>query len=503
MTTSWPSPALPGSNPDPSIVLVDGLYYLVTSSFEYLPGLPIYRSADLVTWDQIGNVATRAEQVWFDDVHTPGGVWAPTIRHYDGLFHVIVSVFLGGRGCVVFTAAEAAGPWSDGIVIDAVDGIDPDLAWDDEGTAYVSYASFGRGILQVRVDLETGRALEEPRLLWAGTGLLGTEGPHLYHRGGSWLLVVAEGGTDRGHAVSVARGPSPMGPFESCPNNPVLSARSTAYPVQNLGHADLVEAPDGGTAMVLLGVRPIDAALGFSPLGRETFVTRVSWVDGWPMPEVPASGPGAAAERFRADLTDGSVLDAPGWLAVRRTPRSVAQIDDGALVIDGDARITDSCPAFLGRRQRHHDSVFVALVDASKGTGGVAARLREDHTIAIEASDNGERTLVTAHAILAGLEQTWTAELPSGPARLSIETEILPVDLRRGLIGGEVIRLVARATDAPLVLAELDGRYWSYETAKAFTGRIVGVYAETGRVRFLEIGYDGLAGTAAPDATLS
>lgn len=503
MIASLPNPALPGFNPDPSVVLVDGVYWAVTSSFEYLPGLPLYRSTDLVSWEHVGNVATRPEQVGVDAVPTPGGVWAPTIRHHAGRFHVIVTVFLGGRGCVVFTADHPTAPWSDGTVIEAVDGIDPDLAWDDDGTAVVSWASFGRGISQVRVDLATGRALDEPRVIWEGTGLLGTEGPHLYRRDGLWYLVVAEGGTDRGHAVSVARGPSPSGPFESCPHNPVLSARSTAHPVQNLGHADLVDAPDGGTAMVLLGVRPLDAALGFSPLGRETFVTRVEWVDGWPRPELPQLAEATAAEQYRADLSDGRLLDDPAWIAVRRTPRSVATAEHGVVVIEADARLTDPRPAFIGRRQRHHRSTFFALVDARAGTGGVSVRLREDHLVAVEATDDGRSTTVTARAVLATVAQSWSAELPSGPVRLAIETVTLPVDLHRGQLGGEAIRLLAAAAERSVLLAELDGRYWSYETAKGFTGRVVGVHAEQGTVRFLEIGYDGLASDAPPDATLA
>ena len=255
-----PNPLLPGFNPDPSIVLVNGVYYLITSTFEYLPGIPVYRSTDLVEWTHVGNVATRPEQIGVERVPTPGGVFAPTIRYRDGVFYVIVSVMLGGRGCVVFTATHPAGPWSDGVEIPAVDGIDPDLAWDDDGTAYVTFAALGRGILQLTVDLETGRALEEPRRMWSGTGLYAPEGPHLYRRGEHWYLLIAEGGTDRGHAVSVARGDSPRGPFLGDPANPVLSARSTGSPVQNLGHADLFATPDGGGALVLLGVRPLGLA---------------------------------------------------------------------------------------------------------------------------------------------------------------------------------------------------------------------------------------------------
>ena len=110
-----PNPLVPGFNPDPSVVLVDGTYYLATSTFEYLPGLPIYRSTDLVEWTHIGNVATRPEQVAVEDVPTGGGVWAPTIRHHDGVFYLIVTIAMSARGCVVFTATDPAGPWSDGI----------------------------------------------------------------------------------------------------------------------------------------------------------------------------------------------------------------------------------------------------------------------------------------------------------------------------------------------------------------------------------------------------
>jgi xylan 1,4-beta-xylosidase len=303
---TFPNPLLPGFNPDPSVVLADGVYYLVTSTFEYLPGIPVYRSTDLITWTHIGNVATRPGQVELDDVATGGGVWAPTIRHRKGVFYVIVTIAMSPRGCVVFTAADPAGPWSDGITIDGVGGIDPDLAWDDDGTAYVTFSGLHTngeqigqhlGIQQVRVDLAAGKALEAPRTLWSGTGLKFPEAPHLYRRGDYWYLLIAEGGTERGHSVSVARGPSPEGPFEGHPANPVLSASGTSRPIQNTGHADLVATPDGGTALVLLGMRPLGGTQSFSPLGRETFSTPVSWAGGWPQPEPVLLAPRDGVDR--------------------------------------------------------------------------------------------------------------------------------------------------------------------------------------------------------------
>ena len=331
----WPNPLVPGFNPDPSVVLVDGTYYLATSTFEYLPGLPIYRSTDLVEWTHIGNVATRPEQVAVEDVPTGGGVWAPTIRHHDGVFYLIVTIAMSARGCVVFTATDPAGPWSDGTTIDGVGGIDPDLAWDDEGNAYVTYSglvTFGEdlgkhlGIQQVRVDLEAGKAMEEPRSLWSGTGLKFPEAPHVYQRGDHWYLMIAEGGTERGHGVSFARGPSIEGPFESHPDNPLLSARSTSRPIQNTGHADLVDTPDGGSALIMLGMRPLGMTQSFSPLGRETFITDVAWADGWPEPEPVLLAPRTEVEVEEFDFADTSALDDPGWLAVRTLPAEVASL---------------------------------------------------------------------------------------------------------------------------------------------------------------------------------
>ena len=479
---TFPNPLIPGFSPDPSVVLADGVYYLVTSTFEYLPGIPVYRSTDLVTWTHIGNVATRPEQAGVDDVATGGGVWAPTIRYRDGVFYVIVTIAMSPRGCVVFTATDPAGPWSDGITIDGVDGIDPDLAWDDDGTAYVTFSGLytsgeqmGQhlGIQQVRVDLAAGKALETPRSLWSGTGLKFPEAPHLYRRGDYWYLLIAEGGTERGHSVSVARGPSPEGPFEGHPANPVLSARSTSRPIQNTGHADLVATPDGGTALVLLGVRPLGLTQSFSPLGRETFITPVSWADGWPQPEPVRLAPRDAVDEEVFDFADPSALEEPGWLAVRTTPESVASVRDGRLAITGHAGLDDPHPQFVGRRQRHLTATVSTTVDASSGTGGLAARYDEEHWICLEARG----TVVTARAQVAGLAQSWQATVPAGDVELRMEMTLPSAGFDFAAMGGDRIRLLAAGT----LVAELDGRYWTAETCASFTGRVIGLYASRAR----------------------
>lgn len=484
-------PLLPGFNPDPSIVRVGGFFYLVTSSFEYLPGLPVYRSADLREWVHIGNVLTRPEQADLRTTPTPGGVWAPTIRHRDGQFYVIVSLMFGGQGCLVFTAHNPEGPWSDGTPIPAVDGYDPDLVWDDDGTALVTYARLGRGVFQVAVNLGDGTPLDEPRELWSGTGLYAAEGPHIYRRGGWWYLLVAEGGTERGHAISVARSRSASGPFIGHESNPVLTHRSTGHPVQNVGHADMVDLSDGTSLWVVLGVRPVGFTRAFSPLGRETFAAKVEWEDGWPQPFfLPLDPVDDAALEVIDFAADGATLDA-GWMSDRRLPSTVGRIDQkwGAFVLTGEG--TDlSVPGtpMLVRRVTSHSCAIALRIDATRGVGGLVIRNSEVHWIAIEVDCTADTTVVTARAALAGFERSWSATVPGKDLVLHAQF-LVPqrhaIGVGAPAVGGDRITLSVSTEIDNIALVELDGRYWCFETTESFTGRVVGAYAREGEVALI------------------
>ncbi|MFE4836370.1 glycoside hydrolase family 43 protein [Arthrobacter sp. NPDC056691] len=457
------NPAIAGFNPDPSVVLADGLYYLATSTFEYLPGIALYSSTDLTSWIPIGHVITRAEQADLSMVRTPGGVWAPTIRHHDGTFFVIVSIMFGSRGCVVYSADSPTGPWSKGVEIPAVDGYDPDLAWDDEGVAHVTFAKMGAGIQQLTVDLTTGRALEAARPMWSGTGLHAPESPHLYKHGEYWYLLIAEGGTERGHAVSIARGSSARGPFVADTANPILSARSTDCPIQNTGHADLASTPDGGIALVLLGVRPLGFTRSFSPLGRETFITDAKWVDGWIRPSLPVLHPPASADTEHFDLSDPEALHDPGWIGARRHPRDIiaTPVTGRSLVLTGDgSTLKDPSPTFVGRRQVNLNATVSTRVNASAGRGGLAARHSEAHWFAVEAEGNGTKTRLTARAALAGIDTEWHGELDGNDIELRIESSSPgadPAAMAALVVGGDRIRLLASNGHDEIQLAELDG----------------------------------------------
>ncbi|CAM5277697.1 glycoside hydrolase family 43 protein [Streptomyces atroolivaceus] len=491
MSTELFNPLVPGFNPDPSVVRVGEDYYLVTSSFEYLPGLPVYHSTDFESWEQIGNVATRAEQLEIYDVPTPFGVFAPTIRHHDGLFHVIVTV-VGGRGCLIFTAADPAGEWSDGTVIEGLQGIDPDLAWDEHGNAYVTYCGSSEAngetrpsILQVQVDVASGTVLEGPRPLWSGTGLKNPEAPHLYQRGGFWYLLIAEGGTERGHAVSIARSTSPEGPFEGSPSNPFLSARSTDRPIQNTGHGDIVELPDGSTGMVLLGMRPVGLMPAFSPLGRETFATRLEWVDGWPVAEPVTPNARQETIEFHDAFTAESFDN--GWVAVRRTPSEVASVKNGDLVLVADGEgLDDPHPTFLGRRQTGLTAKVSVETDVSRGTGGLSLRFDEHHHYDLEARSTPQGVRLLARARLAGIQQEWHADLPAGPIILHVTA--MP-NAGQGSLAEPVEHVTFTAApvgdeSAAVTVAVIDGRYLSAEAVLSFTGRVLGLYCTEGAVTF-------------------
>lgn len=494
------NPILPGFNPDPSVVRVNDVYYAVTSTFEYLPGLPVYRSTDLTNWEQIGNVATRPEQVEIGLAPTNTGVYAPTIRFRDGVFYVIVTIVASPRGCVLFTTTDPAGTWDDGRTVEGVHGIDPDLAWDESGNAYVTYSTGAGGIQQVRVDLDDCRALEPPRDLWSGTGLQFPESPHVFAHEDHWYLLLAEGGTEAGHAVSLARGPSIEGPFESDPQNPILTAAGTGRAVQCTGHSDLVQLPNGAWGLILLGVRPIGPAGSFVPLGRETFITGATWVDGWLRvdPVMPNTPLHAEVEDF--SFHDAGSLSDPGWLAVRTSPEEIASVVAGRLVLHGDGTALHADhPRFIGRRQRRHFTDVVAEIDVSSGAGGLALRSDERHHVLLEARSADGHVVVTATAVLNGIQQTWTARLPAGVVRLRMQTRLSPAGFGGFRTGGDLISLTAAVGDAVVQLCELDGRYWTSDTCALFTGRVVGMFAREGAVHFLNFRQTGSDTRLPPD----
>ncbi len=363
-TQGFTNPIIPGFHPDPSICRVDENYYLVTSSFEFFPGIPIYQSKDLINWKQIGHCLTRNSQIDLSKTGVWGGVWAPTIRYNNGIFYMITTNVTNGGNFYV-TATNPEGPWSEPIFIDR-EMFDPSLFFDADGKVY--YTRRGqKGIVQSEINIKTGKLKEPLKIICNGYLSPDTEGPHLYKIDNWYYLMTAEGGTRALHMVNIGRSKSPWGPFEKYPDNPLLSQHYNYGTIRSTGHGDLVQAHDGTWWMVFLATRHYNYdAMSF--LGRETFLAPVKWVDGWPTidqsvvnnlfvssPILPIQTMASYSNR---DEFNESQLQ-PQWNFLRNPSVESwsLQKDTGKLSLFGNSfNLSDiASPAFIGRRQEHID----------------------------------------------------------------------------------------------------------------------------------------------------
>lgn len=279
------NPIIPGYSPDPSICRVGEDFYLVNSTFEFFPGVPIYHSKNLVNWELINYCLTRPSQLYLEGCRNSGGIYAPTIRYQDGMFYMITTNVTDKGNFVVHTK-DIYGNWSEPAWIDQ-GGIDPSLFWDEDGICY--YCSTGvldgvRGIVAFRIDPISGEILSEKHLISQGCGGQCAEGPHIYKRNGWYYLMLAEGGTEYGHRETIQRAKEVFGPYQPAPLNPILTHMEyKKSEIHATGHADLVEDQNGRTWAVFLGIRKFGHPL-LHNLGRETFLAPVTWdKEGWPI----------------------------------------------------------------------------------------------------------------------------------------------------------------------------------------------------------------------------
>lgn len=293
------NPILKGFYPDPSICKVEGSYYLINSTFAYFPGIPIFKSDDLVNWEQIGNVLDRPEQLNLDGLEVSQGIFAPAIRYANGVYY-ITCTNVGGKNNFVVTTTDPSGPWSDPAWIPEVEGIDPSLFFDDDNRSYIVYNSDApdkkplynghRTIKLVEFDVKKLKVIGEPMILInGGTDInkkpVWIEGPHIYKKNGYYYLMAAEGGTAEDHSEVVFRSRSVTGPYESYVQNPILTQRQLPEDRENAvtstGHADIFEDGNGDWWGVFLGCRPYKG--NHFNTGRETFMAPVIWKDDWPV----------------------------------------------------------------------------------------------------------------------------------------------------------------------------------------------------------------------------
>jgi len=327
------NPILRGFNPDPSIMRVGDDYYIATSTFEWYPGVQIHHSKDLVHWRLLTRPLRRASQLDMRGDPDSCGVWAPCLTYADGLFYLIYTdVKRYGRASgggtanaslrdfhnYLVTAERVDGDWSEPVYLNS-SGFDPSLFHDDDGRKYLLNMLWDHrpgqnrfaGIVFQEFSAREQKLIGPRRLIFRGTAIGFTEGPHLYKRGGYYHLLVAEGGTFWGHAVTMARSRNIDGPYEVHPDTYVLTARDRPDCVlQRAGHASLVDTQDGATYMAYLCGRPLPGR-GRCVLGRETALQKMAWSpDGWlrsadgqGAPQVNVPAPKLASQPFAAPLS--------------------------------------------------------------------------------------------------------------------------------------------------------------------------------------------------------
>lgn len=386
------NPIVPGYNPDPSICRAGDTFYLVNSTFEFFPGVPVRASKNLVNWDLIGHVLDRESQLPLTGCNPSGGIFAPTIRYHDGMYYMITTNVNrmwgeGKAGNFIVHAKDPAGPWSEPAWIDQM-GIDPSIFFDDDGSCWYTgtgQAENGQGIVFFKLDPMTGEILSDKKIISTGSGGKCPEGPHMYKKDGWYYLMIAEGGTEFGHMETIARSKNIDGPYQFRPEGPLLTARNTnGHAIQCTGHADIVDDENGNWWVVCLGTRPIGPMAHH--LGRETFLAPITWKDGWPymdhegIMQLEDDAPLPCPETVKPVCDDIhcdfiSMTAFPKDFTWLRNPVMENYQLNGKLILTGtDQRLStpNTTPTFAGVRQTQFTTESTAVLSANIPEGCTA-----------------------------------------------------------------------------------------------------------------------------------
>lgn len=367
------NPVLTGFHPDPSMICVDGTFYIANSTFEYFPGVSISASKDLANWETIEAPLNTKEMLDMTGNPKSAGIWAPCLSYRDGYFYLVftnVRTWSDGpfkdTPNFIVKAASIEGPWSKPIFINC-SGFDPSLFHDEDGRKYIvnmewdyrkkDHAQF-TGILLTEIDPSSLKPISKPVKIFKGSERGLVEGPHLYKVDGWYYLITAEGGTSYEHAVTVARSKSIAGPYELHPNTHLVSSKDApeAY-IKKAGHGSICMSPDGRWWTAFLCGRPLDESMR-CPLGRETAISEVVWKDGWPylkeggmVPPDQFEGYGEQNKQRQFDYkfnSDAFKLD----LMSLRVPAQYDVLEDGRLRLYGkESLVSKHHQNMLMRRQ--------------------------------------------------------------------------------------------------------------------------------------------------------
>ena len=477
------NPIIRGFYPDPSICEAEGKYYIACSSFQYLPGVPVFESEDLVNWKQVANALTRTTQVELHKVPSSGGVFAPTLRYHEGIFYMVTNNNTFGKNFYIYTD-DIKGEWSEPIFVDQ-EGIDPSLLFDNGKVYFTSNGNDAEGkgcILQCEIDIKTGEKLTESIPVWGGSGGRYLESPHLYHIGDWYYMMAAEGGTEYGHMITYARSREPFGPFDGYQGNPVLTNRNLGGNqslIQGIGHGDLIRDKKGNYYIVCLGFRQSGEWQPYHHLGREVFLAPVNWQeDGW----FSAGEQGIVTEWMDVDLNgqqdmdmyqvsfENTGADDLRWSYLRDYHKENYQFTGKGLKLKGTKITLDEAdtPTFAGIRQSEfHTCLNVAVSGEAKEAGITFYMDENQHYDLSLVQEKGVRKAALRLRIGDAACIANTVDLPEGMEK--VEFSVVSNQDRYEfycMVDGEKKFLGSART-----------KYLSSEVAGGFTGVLMGLYA--------------------------
>lgn len=217
---TYHNPVIHADYSDPDVVRIGEDYFMVSSSFNHIPGLPILQSKDLVNWKHIGFALKRQPPLeHYDRVQHGNGVWAPSIRYHKGEVYLYYPD--PDFGIYLVKAKTPYGPWTEPILVEAGKGlIDPCPLWDDDGKAYLVHAFAGsragiKSIIVVKQLSPDGtRVLDQGVIVYDGHEFDPTiEGPKFYKRNGWYYIFAPAGGVSTGWQT-ILRSRNIYGPYE-------------------------------------------------------------------------------------------------------------------------------------------------------------------------------------------------------------------------------------------------------------------------------------------------
>ncbi len=505
---SYYNPILPGWYSDPSICRNGEDYFMVTSTFAYFPGVPIFHSRDLVNWEQIGHVLDRTSQLKLDGQRTSQGIFAPAISYNPGNQTYYMITTNVGAGNFFVKTKDPYTSWSDPVMLPMVHGIDPSFFFDDNGKAYIvnndepEEGSTYDGHRAIRIrefDVETEKTVGPEKVLVDG-GIhpeekpIWIEGPHMYKINGKYFLMAAEGGTGPQHSEVILRGDEPMGKFVAYKGNPILTQRQLDIhrpnPVTCAGHADLVQDQKGNWWSVFLACRPINGE--YENLGRETFLVPVRWSDdGFPyitkdnelvplidQKEGITRNPNVTFGNFEKDDDFNATTLGLEWMTLRKPATDLYSLTEkkGKLTLQiADVSASErKVPAFVCRRIQHHKfeaSTRLKLETSNPDEkAGILIYKDEWHQYFLAADCDGKNVNVSLQKIskdsVEVLAQS-TFVNKKHEAKLKVESQGTSFDFY----------FAAPENDWELLTKDIDAYYLSTANSFGFTGTTIGMYA--------------------------